>query len=90
MLVWMSESVSGYAKSISLNVWIKNLFVPMYGQYDWQSRIISFIMRFFMIIGRGVTVIVWSLVVVLLFVVYLVLPPFALISAAYHLLGSLV
>lgn len=61
-------------------IWIQNLFVPMYGQYDWQGRIISFVMRFIQIIFRGAALAVWCLVSVLLLVGYLAIPPVVLMG----------
>jgi hypothetical protein len=38
---------------IGLGVWLKNIFTPMYGQRDFASRAISFVMRLFQIVFRG-------------------------------------
>jgi hypothetical protein len=56
-------------------IWIVNLFVPMFGQYDWQGRIISFFMRLVQIAFRGVALFGWVIVCILLFIGYLLLPP---------------
>ena len=40
------------AQSYAFGVWIRNFFVPMYGQYDWTGRLISVFMRFVVLIGR--------------------------------------
>ena len=89
MLTWAVDSVKSYAQSISLSVWMKNLFVPMYGQYDWQSRIISVFMRFVMIIGRMIALFVWLLVVLVMMLAYLAMPPLAVSQIVFHLFGSL-
>ena len=49
-------------RSLAFLVWVKNIFVPMYGQEDFQGRIISFFIRVIQIIFRG-----FSLVIVLIF-----------------------
>lgn len=67
-------------KSLALRVWLANFFVPMYGQYDWQGRIISVFMRFIQIIYRILVIIFWSILIVLLFLIYLILPFFVLIQ----------
>lgn len=61
-------------QTLAPGLWLKNLFVPMYGQYDWQGRIISFIMRFFQFCMRSVALIFWLLVCVILFIIWLLLP----------------
>lgn len=70
---------------LALGVWLRNIFVPMYGQYDWQGRIISFVMRVVQIIFRGWLLLIWLMVCVLLFFVWLVLP----IAVAYGFIMSL-
>ncbi len=61
--------------SLALGVWLKNIFRPMYGQYDTASRIISFIMRLIQIAVRMVIMIVVTFILLLLIVAYLILPP---------------
>lgn len=63
---------------------MKNLFTPMFGQYDWQSRIISVFMRSVNIIGRSIAVIVVALAVFIAFLFYLALPLIAIILGLYH------
>ncbi len=61
-------------KSLALDVWLKNIFRPMYGQYDIASRIISFFMRLFQIIGRLLIMVILILLFLTLPVIYLLLP----------------
>ncbi len=56
-------------------LWFKNLFVPMFGQRDWQGRIVSFFMRLVNAIFRSLVVFLWSLIVFILLLVWLFLPP---------------
>jgi hypothetical protein len=82
---WYSVTVPGAVKGyianlraefgrLGLGVWLQNLFVPMYGQYDWQSRIISFVVRLFQIVVRGLGFLVWA-VLGGLFVIFVGLVP---------------
>ena len=64
-------------KGLALGVWLKNIFRPMYGQYDFASRIISFVMRLIQIIARLIIMAVLTAVFIGLLAVYLVLPPFS-------------
>ncbi|MDO8584255.1 MAG: hypothetical protein Q7R83_03705 [bacterium] len=52
VLRWVQRALAFRWKSFSIAVWVKNLFVPMYGQYDFVGRIISVFMRFVILIGR--------------------------------------
>ena len=72
--------VKTYAKSIAINVWMKNLFVPMYGMYDWQSRIISFFMRLAQIAVRAVGVLFISIGVLIVIVIYILAPPITILA----------
>ena len=33
-LGWAFRTVAGYGQTIGVGVWVKNIFVPMYGQND--------------------------------------------------------
>ena len=72
--------IRSYSKSLALNVWMKNLFVPMYGMYDWQSRIISFFMRLAQIAARAVGVLLLSIAVLVVIVIYVVAPPLTILA----------
>jgi hypothetical protein len=49
--------------ALSPLVWWKYLLVPMYGEYSWQGRIISFFVRLLQGIIRGVLSVVWVVIV---------------------------
>ncbi len=57
-------------------LWLKNIFVPMFGQRDWQGRIVSFFMRLANIIFRGGILFFSFIIVVFIFGVWVVFPFF--------------
>ncbi len=59
-------------------VWLRNIFVPMYGQYDRAGRIISFFIRFFQVFIRGVLFLLWTICILALFFIWIFLPLIAL------------
>ena len=59
-------------------LWLQNLFVPMFGQSDWQGRIVSVLIRFINVIIRGIGLLIWFLAVILIFLLWLVWPIFIL------------
>ncbi|MDO9399694.1 MAG: hypothetical protein Q7T79_03375 [bacterium] len=61
-------------KSLGLLIWIKNIFIPMYGQYDWQGMLISFFVRLVQIIIRSFVMLFWLVLVVLVICTWLALP----------------
>ncbi len=76
--------ITGYARRLGVGVWIQNLFVPMFGRYDWQSRIISVFMRLVNILGRGFVTAIVAVVVLGVFVAYVSLPVVSMVLAVYH------
>ncbi|KPJ85173.1 hypothetical protein AMJ57_04095 [Parcubacteria bacterium SG8_24] len=74
------------ARSFGILIWFKNLFTPMFGQYDIASRIISFFMRLAAIIFFSVTLLLLSLLMMLLFILWLALP----LAVAYAFFGQLI
>ncbi len=70
---------------IGLGLWWRNLLVPMYGQYDWQGRAISFVLRIGVGLFRALLMLLWfglSLVAVAAWV-------FGLPAAGYFLWRNL-
>lgn len=69
--------------SLAPGLWLANLLVPMYGQFDLQGRIISFFMRLAQIVGRTFGLLVWLVFCLALFLVWLALPILVLLMLAY-------
>ena len=69
-----------------LGVWVKNIFVPMYGQQDITGRLISFFMRLVEIIYRFVVMIIWTIFSIILFLLYIGGPLFAIFEFFKYLL----
>lgn len=65
-------------ESISLFVWIKNIFKPMYGQTDWQGILISIFIRVVQIIVRSMAMIFWLFFSVFILLMWLVIPVFVI------------
>ncbi len=70
--VWGSFVVR--QEQLAIDVWLKNLFVPMYGQYDFTGRLISFFVRFVQIIGRIVIMAIWGIILFAWLFVWILLP----------------
>ena len=66
--------------SIGFSVWLKNIFVPMYGQHDFAGRSISFLIRLVQIIYRGLVMLVVIIFGIIFLIFYLVLPPLILLA----------
>lgn len=55
-------------------MWLKNLFVPMFGQHDFQGRMVSVIMRLLNFIFRGIFLLIFTLFVFALLLVWVLAP----------------
>lgn len=68
------ETVQHVNRQFAPGLWAKNLFVPMFGQHDWQGRLMSVFMRFFNIIFRSICVGIWALMVFFVFLFWIAFP----------------
>lgn len=67
-------------------LWIRHLFVPMFGQHDWQGRIVSFFLRLMNSIVRSIALCIWLLVVCIIYIAWFIVP----IGVVYMLGGAIV
>ena len=68
------RSIANQQAVLGLAIWIKNIFTPMYGQYDWEGRIISFVMRLVQIMFRSVLLAIWTILALLPIVIWVLIP----------------
>ncbi len=60
--------------TLGFSIWLKNLFVPMFGQTDFAGRAISFFLRIFQIIFKGLALLGIIILVLVFYIFWLVLP----------------
>lgn len=70
-------------ENLAPGLWLANIFVPMYGQFDFQGRLISFFMRLAQIIGRLCGLMIWLVFCSILFLIWLALPIFVFWGLIY-------
>lgn len=85
LLNGLKNFITNRAKELTIAVWLKNLFTPMYGQYDWQGRLISFFIRFFQIIFRGIILFIWTVIALAVLLLWLVWPVVVLYEIVYQI-----
>ena len=73
-IVWCAQLFMTGNTTLAPGLWFKNIFVPMFGQYDIQGRIISFLMRLIQVIARTIALIGWMIICLVLFIAWLALP----------------
>jgi len=76
--IWCWHLLQSGNLYLAPGLWLKNIFVPMYGQTDLQGRLMSIFMRFVNVIGRGLALLVWQIIVLAIFVLWLVFPVFVI------------
>ena len=85
----LTHSIKRADERLGVGLWLGNLFNPMYGQRDWQGRVISFFMRVVQIIARSFVFVIWILIVLVLFVLWLAILPLAVYGVVQSVLGIL-
>jgi hypothetical protein len=78
---WWSNSL----KRLNLLVWIKNIFVPMYGQRDITGVLVSIFMRLVQIIFRSVAYIFILVSGLIALALWLILPALVLAGIIFQL-----
>ena len=81
------DTIQNQARELSVSIWLKNLFVPMYGSYDIAGRLISFVVRSAQVAVRSLFLAVYAVGVFILFIVYLVLPVVSVSQLLFQLNG---
>ncbi len=67
-------------RSLGFKIWLKNFFVPMYGQYDLTGKLISIWMRFVVLVGRVIVLIAEAVGFTVGIVAWMLIPIIALIA----------
>ena len=83
--VKLKNFLANKERSLALFVWMKNIFRPMYAQYDWAGILISFFVRLFQIIVRGIFMLFWLALALLALGLWFVLPVLAIYEIIFQL-----
>ncbi|MCF7820410.1 MAG: hypothetical protein K9M44_02985 [Candidatus Pacebacteria bacterium] len=78
-LSWQQASLGFYT-------WLKNIFVPMYGQTDFAGRMISFLIRVVQIMARGLAMLILLLLALFLFIFWAALPLLVVYGILFQLI----
>ncbi|MFA6099557.1 MAG: hypothetical protein WC750_01605 [Patescibacteria group bacterium] len=88
MIQWCLDGLHYRIRQYSFAVWIKNFFVPMYGQYDWQGKLISVLMRTVVLIGRSIALVAEAVIYVFLVLAWAIVPPLVFILALQNIMSG--
>jgi len=87
MIRFVMEKTEQRAYTLSLRIWIKNLFVPMYSQYDLAGRVISFFLRIAVLVYRLIIFVIWFCILLAFLGVWLFGPIAVLYYILYQIFG---
>lgn len=73
-VIWFGEQVKNMWKVMALGLWLKNFFVPMYGDRSILGRGISFVMRIVILLWKLVWFIGWLLLVLAILLLWIAAP----------------
>lgn len=73
-------------QSLALSIWVRNIFVPMYGQTDWQGRAVSIFIRLIQIIFRSFLMLVYVFLGFIGLLVWLAAPLFIIYQIIFQLI----
>lgn len=74
-------------QSLAARLWLKNIFVPMYGMKDLQGKIMSFFVRLANVIVRGLGLLIVLGIIAILYLLWLIWPLFILFRLFESLLS---
>ena len=73
-LTWVASGMKREWWNLALTAWLKSILTPMYGDYSFAGRAISFVARMVILIYRMVMFIIWGAWYVIMLIPYLLLP----------------
>ena len=89
LLKQFRDRTSAFAHSMNLDVVSRYLFVPMYGYYDFWSRVISFCVRVVQLFFGGILAVLYIILELVMVICWIALPIIVVGNIIYQLLGRL-
>lgn len=86
VLIGLVHRLEDASRSLAPLLWMKYIFVPMFGQRDWQGRIVSFLVRFWNVIFRSIALAATAFGLLCVFILWIAFP----MIVVYFLLLSFV
>lgn len=86
LIIGVMNFLADKQKALALFVWVKNIFRPMYAQYDWQGMLISFFMRLVQIIFRSIVMLFWLIATLAVIIFWILFPVFVIYEIIFQFL----
>ncbi len=85
---FVGQEIQSLSDRLSIPILIRNLFKPMFGDYSRSGRIISFFVRLFVFIFKGIGFLLWTILLAMLFVVWIAVPLMAVYQVVVQIVPS--
>lgn len=82
-----AANVAQKEKELALFIWLQSMFKPMYGQQDWQGKIISFIFRIILLVWKSLLMFFWIFIYFLGIILWIILPPLIVQQILFNLIN---
>jgi hypothetical protein len=86
LVIGVAHFLSDKQKALALLVWIRNIFRPMYAQYDFAGILISFFIRLVQIIFRSFILLFWLIFSLAVVAFWVLLPVFVIYEIIFQFL----
>jgi len=86
LIMGVAHFLGDKQKTLALFVWVKNIFRPMYAQYDLAGMLISFFMRLVQIIFRSIVMLFWLIFSLAVIIFWILLPPLVIYEIIFQFL----
>ncbi len=77
-------------RSLGFKIWLKNFFVPMYGQYDLTGKLISIWMRFVVLIGRIIVLVAEAVGFTVGIILWVLIPIIAVLALLLNITQTVI
>ena len=74
ILHWWRRKSRTIWHRLDITRWMRNVLVPVFGQYDWQGRLVSVIIRVAQIIGRTIAYCFAMIFVTIVVIAWMLVP----------------
>jgi hypothetical protein len=83
----MGQAFLDFLDELNIGILTKSLLKPMYGDYTWSGRLISFPVRLTHLCVLLVAAFVWGFILLLFLLFWILLPLFLVYNIGYQLFG---
>ena len=68
------DGTKQWSRYLAIKILVTHIFKPMFGQYNWEGRIISFFMRLIQLMVSFIIFIIGFIFILLILILWIVLP----------------